>query len=68
MWLLAVQQRCSADVFTGKQSHPLTNMGSALVLNITLMPLTEKWHGTKLLAALHYYSLIYNYRCLHKIL
>lgn len=68
MWLLAVQQRCSTDVFTGKQPHPLTNMGSALVFNVTLMPVTGKWHGIKLLAALQYYGLIYNYRRLHEIL
>lgn len=74
MWFLAVHQRCSTDVLTGyelKQSNLLTDkngFGISAQCHIE-MPLTEeKWHGTKLLAALHHYSHILNYRCLHRIL
>lgn len=73
IWLLAVHQRCSTDVLTGcelRQSNLLTDkngFGVSAQCHIE-MPLTEKWHGTELLAALHHYSRIFNYRCLYRIL
>lgn len=62
IWLLAVHQRCSADVLTGyelKQSNPLTDknrFGTSAQRRLEMPLMDEKWHGTKLLAALQHYK------------
>lgn len=74
IWLLAVHQRCSADVLTGyelKQSNPLTDknrFGISARRRLEMPLMEEKWHGTKPLADLQHYSHIFNYRCLRRIL